>query len=324
MPQLRLLSVVFSFRNEEAVLAELIRRTRAVLSNEKINNSIANWELIFVNDASSDQSLEILTQEAKNHKDIRIVNLSRTFGVAAGIMAGFAHSKGDAVVYLDADLQDPPEVISQMIHVWQTNPGADIVHTVRRRRKGESYLKLQLTKMGYWVLNRISYVQLPQEAGDFKLLTRRVVNHLLQLHEHSPFVRGLICWVGFKQTFVDYERQPRYGGESKMHILGRKVLSNFFDSALIAFSSLPLKIASILGSLVLLIDGVFSIYLIKNKMSGIVISPMEIIILVMLFVGAIQLLCLGFLGHYLNAIFEQGKNRPLYIVESTLGFPPHD
>ncbi len=309
-PSLPFLSIVFSFRNEEDVLAELIRRTRAAALESKAAGLIKDHELIFVNDASSDNSLSILQQNAQGLKDIRIINMSRAFGVSACIMAGFAYSKGDAVIYMDADLQDPPELIPELLRQWQKND-VDIVHTVRRTRLGESPFKIFLTKIGYLVLNRFSTVALPQEAGDFKLLSRRAVNHLLTIKEPRPFIRGLVCWIGFKHTFLEYDRAPRYAGKTKMPLLGHTVLSNFFNSALLSSPGALLMFAPVAGFLCLaagLIDALCSD-----------LGDMTNILL--LVIGGLQLIGLGILGIYVNNISEQGKRRPLYIVESTSGFP---
>ena len=204
------LSVVFSFRNEETVLPELIQRARAVLRREQSQGSISTYELVFVNDASSDRSLEILCKEAEGHNDIRVVTMSRCFGVSPCVLAGMEYTRGDAVVYMDADLQDPPELIPELLRAWQSDEHTEVVHTVRLSRKGEPGLKLLITRIGYYILNKFAMIYLPVEAGDFKLLSRRAVDYLVQFRENQPFVRGLVCWIGFKQSYVQYHRQPRH------------------------------------------------------------------------------------------------------------------
>jgi glycosyltransferase involved in cell wall biosynthesis len=315
------LSVIFSFRNEEDVLQELISRTKTVLTQEKENNTIAGWELIFVNDASNDRSLEIILQQAQNTKGIKIITMSRVFGVAPCVMAGLAHAQGDAAVYMDADLQDPPELIPEMLKAMQEQ-NADVVHTVRRSRQGESAFKLFVTKIGYQILNRYSNVPIPQEAGDFKLLSRRVADHLLQFKEINPFMRGLVAWVGFKQIFITYDRQPRFAGKSKFFVLGKKVISNFLNSAIINFSSVPLKIASYCGLGAILIDILVAIHALIQKFSGVAVPGWTAIMLVIIFLGGVQLFCIGMIGLYLNYVHEQCKTRPNYIIESTYGFNP--
>ncbi len=317
--QAPILSIIFSFRNEEDVLRELISRVRAVLTKEKERNTIAGWELVFVNDASNDKSLEILLQQAQNTKDIKIITMSRIFGVAPCVMAGLAHAHGDAAVYMDADLQDPPELIPEMLKAMREQ-NADVVHTVRRSRQGESAFKLYITKIGYRVLNRYSNVPIPQEAGDFKLLSRRVIDNLLLLKEINPFMRGLVAWVGFKQVFIAYDRQPRFAGKSKFFVLGKKVISNFLNSAIINFSSVPLKIASYCGLCAILIDILFAIHVLTQKISGVAIPGWTALMLVIIFVGGVQLFCIGIIGLYLNSVHEQCKMRPNYVIESTYGF----
>ena len=314
------LSLVFSFLNEEEVLAELVRRVRAVMNDLQKQGVIRGCELVFVNDASTDSSLVVLHGLALDHNDIRIVNLSRTFGPARGVMAGLAYTSGDLIIYMDADLQDPPEVIPEMLKAWQQGEDVDVVHTVRRSRQEQSPLKMFLTRTGYWVLNRYSTVPIPKEAGDFKLLTRRVVNHLIELKEYNPFMRGLICWVGFKQIFVPYDRAARYAGKSKFFILHKKTISNFLTSAVVNFSSVPLQVASYCGLVAIVVDIGVLVHALWQKFSGHAVPGWTAIMIVILFISSIQLWCLGMIGLYLNSVHEAGKHRPNYIVASTYGF----
>ena len=319
--QAPILSIIFSFRNEEDVLQELISRVRAVLAKEKEHNTIAGWELVFVNDASNDRSLEVLLRHAQNTKDIKIITMSRVFGVAPCVMAGLAQAQGDAAVYMDADLQDPPELIPEMLKAMREQ-NADVVHTVRRSRQGESAFKLFITKIGYRILNRYSTVPIPQEAGDFKLLSRRVIDHLSQFKEINPFMRGLVAWVGFKQVFIAYDRQARFAGKSKFFVLGKKVISNFLNSAIINFSSVPLKIASYCGLCAILIDILFAVHAVIQKTNGVAIPGWNALMIVIVFIGGVQLFCIGMIGLYLNSVHEQSKMRPNYIIESTYGINP--
>ncbi len=323
MSKVPFLSIVFSFRNEADVLTELITRVRTVLSKEKSAGHISGHELIFVNDASDDASETILKNLNLGANDIRILTMSRTFGVAPCVMAGFAHTKGDAVIYMDADLQDPPEVIPSMIAAWQNaQEPVDVVHTVRQQRLGESKFKLFVTRIGYAILNRYSSVAIPREAGDFKLLSRRAVDHVLQLKENQPFMRGLVCWIGFKQIFVPYQRQARFAGKSKFFVLSQKVISNFFSSAIVNFSSVPLKIASWCGLCSIVLDILFIIHTLIQKFMGTAVPGWTAIMIVVLFIGGVQLFCIGMIGLYLNAVHEQSKMRPNYIIASTYGFDP--
>jgi len=312
-------SAVFSFKNEESNLPELIMRMRSVLDEEHSKGNISGHELIFVNDASTDRSLEILKEESKKRNDIKVINMSRTFGISPCVFAGLNYSSGDVVVYMDADLQDPPELIPEMLNVWREK-GADIVHTVRLSRAGETKIKLLITRLGYYILKKVTDINLIPNAGDFKLLSRRVVNHLLNLDEKKPFMRGLVQWVGFKQEIVHYHRQARYSGSSKFPVLSSKVIRNFLESALISFSDIPLYMVSLAGFIVSLGSFVFLVYVVIQKFLGHNLPGWSAIMVTMLFLGGVQLISLGIIGLYISTIYLETKGRPNYIVESTIGF----
>ncbi|MDO8303783.1 MAG: glycosyltransferase, partial [Sedimentisphaerales bacterium] len=257
---------------------------------------------------------------AVEKNDIKVVTMSRVFGVSPCVMAGLEYSSGEWVVYMDADLQDPPEVIPHLIQKIRQDPSLDVVHTVRTRRDGEPALKLFVTAIGYAILNKFSSVSIPVEAGDFKLLSRRVVNQLVRLKEKRPFTRGLVSWVGFKQTFIPYKRDARFAGETHFSVFGPKVINNFFESALISFSSAPLKLAIFFGLLAMLIDVAVMSHALFEKFSGHAVPGWTAMMIVMLFFSGVQLFSLGMIGLYLFGIYEQTKDRPNYIVESTHGF----
>jgi len=316
------LSVIFSFRNEEDVLPKLIQRIRKVLQKEKNNSVIYQYELIFVNDASTDNSLSVLLDQAKGNSDIKIITMSRCFGVSPCVFAGLEWAKGDAIIYMDADLQDPPEVIPQMLKIWRKNNyGTDIVHTIRKKRKGESKIKLFITRIGYIILNKATSLNLPVEAGDFKLLSRRAVDHISKLKETRPYLRGLVHWIGFNQEYVPYERDARAAGKSKFTVFSWRVFSNFFNSALISFSSAPLKIASAFGLSAIFIDFILMGHAIHQKILGNAVPGWTALMIVILFLGGVQLFCVGIMGLYLNSIYETSKGRPRFIINSTYGFP---
>jgi len=316
------LSIVFSFRNEEDVLSQLVARMRVVMREALGKHLISDYQMIFVNDASSDNSLALLLELAVGHKDICIINMSRTFGVAPCVMAGLAHAQGDAIIYMDADLQDPPELIIKMLDAYISDVELEVVHTVRLKRDGESKFKLLITKIGYSILNNFSKVSIPPEAGDFKLLSRRVADQILQFKENNPFMRGIIAWVGFKQSFIPYNREARFGGKSKFFVLGRKVISNFLNAAIVNFSSVPLQIASFCGLCAILVDFFVVWHALYQKFSGQAVGGWTALMVVILFIGGVQLFCLGMIGLYLNSVHEQTKMRPPYIVSSTYGFSP--
>lgn len=312
------LSVILSFWNEEDVIPELISRLRKTLITEQIENKIKNYELIFVNDASTDNSLEILMAEAKNHKDIKIINMSRNFGISPCVMAGMQFANGDVIVYMDADLQDPPELISKMINLFKTE-NADIIHTKRISRNGESKIKLLITKLGYFILNKVSSINIKSNVGDFKMLSRRAVNHLISLKENKPFMRGLINWIGFKQITLEYNREKRFAGKTKFPVLGIKVMNNFFNSALISFSDVPLKLISFMGFLMSVGSFFLLIYVLIQKFLGHNLPGWSAIMVAILFLGGLQLLSLGVVGLYINSIFIETKKRPNFIIESAYG-----
>ena len=315
------LSIIFSFRNEESVLAELVRRTRSVMSSAAQQHLIKDYQMVFVNDASSDNSLALLLKLAAGHKDICILNMSRTFGVAPCVMAGFAYAKGDAIIYMDTDLQDPPELMIKMLEEYISDDELNVVHTVRLSREGESKFKLFITNLGYAILNRYSNVPIRPQAGDFKLLSRKVVDHILQFKEIKPFMRGIIAYVGFKQSFIPYHREPRFAGKSKFFVLGKKVISNFLNAAIVNFSSVPLQIASYCGLCAILVDFFVVIHAFYEKFTGQAVPGWTAIMVAILFIGGVQLFCLGMIGLYLHSVHEQTKMRPIYIVSSTYGFP---
>ena len=315
-----LLSFVFSFRNETDILPEFVRRLREVLLDLRSKGKILGWEFVFVDDCSTDQSVATLIGLDRNYHDIKIISMSRIFGVAECVMAGLAYTNGEAVIYMDCDLQDPPELIPQLLKAWQEGDHVEVVHTVRKKRLGEAPIKLFITRIGYAILNRYSTVSIPREAGDFKLLSRCVVDHLLAMKENRPFMRGLIAYVGLKQVFIEYERLARFAGKSKFFVLSKKVISNFLNSALINFSSVPLQIASYCGLCAILIDFVLLGHTLYQKLAGKDIPGYTPIMITVLFIGGVQLFCIGVMGLYLNSVHEQTKMRPRYIINSTYGF----
>ncbi|HEX7380256.1 MAG TPA: glycosyltransferase family 2 protein [Pirellulales bacterium] len=313
------ISVVFSFFNEEDVLPELLRRTRAMFERLIAAGEIADYELLFVNDASTDRSAEILLDEMERGADIRLLNMSRNFGVSPCVLAGMLHAEGDAVIYMDADLQDPPEVIPELIRAWQSDRHIDVVHTVRRSRLGETRIKLALTRLGYWLLRKVSSIDLPMEAGDFKLLSRRAVNLVTQFQEKRPFLRGLVCWIGLGQAKIDYDREPRWSGKTKFHVLGLKVIRNFIDSALISFSDAPLKLATIFGLLCSAGAIACALLALLGWWRGAPPPGWSVTLIAVLLIGGAQLTTIGILGSYIASIFLESKGRPNFIIRDMRG-----
>ncbi len=306
------LSVVLSFRNEEKNLSELIDRLHKSLESLAIG-----YEFVFVNDASTDRSLELLTEYSRKDPRIKVINTSRRFGVSECVLAGMKYSQGDAVVIMDADLQDPPEVIPQLVEKWKE--GADVVYTTRTSREGESRFKMWVTGLAYRALKRASDIDLPVDSGDFKLMSRRVVNELLKLNERDPFLRGLVPWVGFKQVPVFYHREKRFAGETHFPLY-RSGPAKAFLGGLASFSYLPLNFLLVVG-LITLFAGLLSL----SAVMGLSLLQLDRpagsgLMALMLFLGGGQLLGLGILGVYLGRIYNEVRNRPNYIVESTVGF----
>ncbi len=317
-------SVVLSFWNESDVLPELIARLRGVLSAERQKGAIASHELIFVNDASTDDSEAVIRAHAEGTDDIRIINMSRNFGVSPCVLAGMEHATGDVVVYMDADLQDPPEVIPELIAAWRSEPDAEVVHTIRSRRDGETRFKLMITRLGYLILKSISTIELPIEAGDFKLISRRARDELIRFREKRPYLRGLVCWIGFKQLRVKYVRDPRFAGETKFPVLSRQAIRNFLDSAMIAFSDVPLKLSIFAGMCITASTFVYIAWILGRWLGGEAISAWSAVLIAVLFLGGINLVSIGILGLYIGSMFLEAKHRPNYIVKDAFGFPPDE
>jgi dolichol-phosphate mannosyltransferase len=296
-----LVSVVLSFRNEAENIPALVSRLAGVFAKE-----LVDYELLFVNDASTDASLAILLSERERNPRIKIVNMSRRFGVAEGVMAGMAASRGDAVIYMDADLQDPPEKIPAMLDRWRQ--GADVVHTVRTHRRGESAIKMGATRLAYRIIQFGSSIELPVDAGDFKLLSRAAVNHLLELRESDPYLRGLTVWLGFNQVFVPYERDARHAGRTHFPFFSKNPWKTF-AMGMTSFSFLPiyacfaLALAGLVASLLLL--------LFQDTFLAFVAA--------LLFFWATTLAAIGGVGIYIIRIYKDVRGRPPYIVKSIIG-----
>jgi glycosyltransferase involved in cell wall biosynthesis len=315
-----ILSVVFSFRNEEEVIPRLLERCRAVTSSLKAAGRISGWEFVFVDDDSRDASFEILKKEADARGDVRIIRMSRPFGVSICVLSGMKYSQGDLVVYMDTDLQDPPEMIPQLLEKIEADPEVDIVHTRRLSRAGETAIKLAITRLGYWILHKLSASAMPVEAGDFKLLTRRAVNEVLRFQEKQPFMRWLVCWIGFKQVFVPYHREARAGGESQFKIFGWRVISNFLESAIVSTSTFPLIMISFIGMLCSLVCVGVIVQTLIAKFCGKTVEGWTALMVSTLFIGSVQILCLGVIGLYIASIFDEVKRRPNYIIRGHYGF----
>ena len=309
---MKLVSIVFSFRNEEKNLKELISRVDTAF--KKIQNY--KYELIFVNDDSSDNSEKIL-EELQESYMIKIINMSRTFGVGPCVLAGFKHSSGDCVVYLDSDLQDPPEIIPKLLTEFEK--GHDVVHTVREKRLGESGIKLFFTKLAYKTINRLSEIDLPIEAGDFKLISKRVLQKILSQKEFRPYVRGLSVWVGYKQSFVYYTREARAHGKSKFSLFSQGPITEFINGVT-SYSLKPLYAGIFLGFFSLLFSVLLIAYALYAKFNDLAIPGTTGILIAVSFFSGILLFTLGIMGIYIARIFEQARGREKYIIKEIKDF----
>jgi len=304
---MKLLSIVFSFRNEEGNIEPLVKRISTTM--EKIENW--KYELIFVNDDSTDKSEQILIDLQKNYP-IKLINMSRNFGIDPCVLAGFKNSSGDAVIYLHTDQQDPPEIIPDLIKKHEE--GNEIVHTVRTKRKGEGKFRMFLTKIAYSVINTLSDINLPVQAGDYKLISKKALIEILKQKEFRPYVRGLSVWVGFKQDFVFYEREARGEGESKMPLLSAGPITDFINGVT-SYSLKPLYLGIIFGFVSMVISFLLIIYALYLKFNNLAIPGSTSIIIAISFFSGIMLFTLGIIGIYLARIFEQTKGREQYVIK---------
>jgi glycosyltransferase involved in cell wall biosynthesis len=267
-------------------------------------------EILFINDGSTDSSLEILKQLKEHDPRLVIVDLSRNFGKEIAMTAGLDFCKGDAVVIIDADLQDPPELIPELIEKWQS--GFDVVYAKRISRKGETALKKFTSKSFYRVIKRVSRVPIPEDTGDFRLMSRRAVNALNSLRERNRYMKGLFAWVGYSQAAVYYHRDPRYAGVSKWNYLE---LWDLAIEGITSFTVAPLKLSTYLGLLTASGAFIYGLWIIiKTLIYSDPVAGYPTMMVVILFLGGVQLLALGIIGEYLGRIFSESKQRPLYLI----------
>ena len=308
-----LVSVVFSFRNERQNLPALIARVVAMFATENVD-----YELIFVNDASTDGSAEILADERSRNPRVKIMNMSRRFGVSECTRAGMAAASGDAIVYMDSDLQDPPEVIPALLDKWRA--GAGVVHTVRTRRHGESTLKMALTRLAYRLIHVGSSIELPVDAGDFKLLSRAAVDHLLAARESDPYLRGLAVWVGFPQATVPYERDARHAGRTHFPFFSRNPWKTF-TVGLTSFSFMPIYAVGALAAGGLLATVVAGVWAVAVLAAGGRVPTPAVLLLFASFFWSTTLAAIAAVGLYVIRAYKDVRARPQYIIASTMGLP---
>ncbi len=304
-------SIVVPIWNEEQVIPELYKRVLKIM-----DSTGQSWEFICVNDGSRDRSMPLLLELNAQDPRVKIIDFSKNFGHQVAISAGADFAEGDAVIVMDADLQDPPDVVLRMIEKWRE--GYEVVYAVRSKRQGETWFKLFTAKAFYRLLRGVANIDIPVDAGDFRLMDRRVVFAMRQLHEKHRFMRGLSSWVGFKQTGVEYERAERFAGETKYPL--RKMM-RLAMNAITSFSYLPLQLATYVGFTLAFLSLLGIILAIVLRLSGSDAFHGQASTLVsVLFLGGIQLIFLGIIGEYLGRIYDEVKGRPLYIVSRAYGF----
>ncbi|MCS7178761.1 MAG: glycosyltransferase family 2 protein [Anaerolineae bacterium] len=299
------ISIVAPVFNEEETLPEFYRRVQAVM--EGLGES---WELVLVDDGSADGSFAICRDLHQQDSRVRVVRLARNFGHQIAITAGMDHARGDAVVTIDSDLQDPPEVIPELVARWRE--GYHIVYGVRSEREGETWFKLFTARLFYRLIAALTDIRIPMEAGDFRLLDRRVVEEMRRMREHRRFIRGMTCWVGYRQIGVPYHRHARFAGQTKYPF--RKMLRLALD-AITGFSDLPLRLAWTFGAILLVLGVLLGLILLILRLTGQApLAGQGVVLTVALILSGTQLLFLGVMGEYLARIYDEVRNRPLYVV----------
>ncbi len=306
------ISVVVPMYYEQEVAKECYARLKKVL--DELKNSY-EYEMIFVNDGSKDKTLEILENLALNDKNVKVISFSRNFGHQCAVTAGLEETKGDAVLIIDADMQDPPELLKDMIKLWED--GNEIIYAKRKKRKGESVFKVFTAKMFYKTLNGLSDVEIPKDTGDFRLVDRKVVDVINALPEHNKFLRGLFGWVGFKQIPIEYERQERFAGKTKYPL---KKMLKLAGDGIISFSNKPLKLIGGLGIFSIFVSLAILIYALLSylfKWNNLTAGWTSLMVVITFFAG-VQLSSLWIMSEYIARVYDETKRRPQYIIDKKI------
>ena len=304
------LSIIIPVYKEENNIRPFLARLCAVLDVMKITH-----EIIFCLDPSPDNTEQVITTEIEQNSNIQLMVFSRRFGQPAATMAGILTCKGESCIVIDVDLQDPPELIKELYEKLQEN--YDVVYAKRRSRKGETLVKRIVSYFGYNVINKLSDIQIPRDTGDFRIMSRRVIEELRKLNESHGFLRGLVAYVGFKQAFIEYDRDPRYTGSGNYN--------RFFGSlkiglnGVVSFSSRPLQLMSLAGATTAILGFILGLFYLSQKLMGVGITPgLSITIIAVTFFSGVQLLCLGIVGEYIGRIYDEVKGRPMFIVDKII------
>ncbi|WP_342146851.1 glycosyltransferase family 2 protein [Rickettsiella endosymbiont of Aleochara curtula] len=304
------LSIIIPVYKEEKNIIPFLKRLQPVLQSMKIT-----YEILFCLDPSPDRTEKIIQDQMEYNSSIKLILLSRKFGQPAATIAGILHCRGEACVVIDVDLQDPPELIKDLYLKLQE--GYEVVYATRRTRQGEPWIKKTIAYLGYMLIAKLSEVPIPRNTGDFRIMTRRVIEELRQLHEKHGFLRGLVAFIGFRQTFIEFDREPRLFGNSNYnrYVGALKLAIN----GLISFSTRPLQIMSILGFFIALFGFLLGGFFLLQKIIGVNLTPgLSTTILVITFFSGIQLLFLGLMGEYVGRIYDEVKRRPMYIIDTVL------
>lgn len=306
------LSIIIPCFNEESVIEETYKQVCQVINENDLNP----YEIIFINDGSSDGTIDILRRISEIDKSVKVVSFSRNFGHQVAVSAGLKFCTGDIAVVIDADLQDPPEVIPQMIDVYHQQR-CNGVYGVRTDRSGESVFKKATASLFYRLLNRMSEVPFPADTGDFRLIDRKIIDRFNSLNERNKYIRGSISWLGFKQLPIHYSRAPRFAGTTKYPL--RKMI-NFAMTGIFYFSKKPLKLSIGLGVISILIGLVLAVYTLNSYLTGSVVKGWTSMTMIIIFFGGVQLFVLGIIGEYIGNIFDEVKKRPEFIVDQKINF----
>jgi len=308
-----LISLIIPCFNEEAIIDETVGRLKNVMEKSE-----HNFEIIFINDGSTDQTLTKLEKHCASDKRFKVISFSRNFGHQPAISAGICFAKGDAAIIMDADLQDPPEIIPEMIHTWQEQK-CNVVFALRRRRNQETFFKKITAKIYYRLINSLSDFPLPLDTGDFRLIDRKVIDAFNRLHEKQKYIRGLISWIGFKQVPFWYDRDERVGGSTKFSVIR---MISFARIGLVYFTRRPLRLATQLGLLSCIVGLGLITYVLISRICypQTTIRGWSSLLIAVVFFGGVQLITIGLLGEYIAGIFDEVKSRPEYITDRTINF----
>lgn len=305
------LSIVAPCYNEEEVLGQLYARLTGVLATLNIP-----YEIVLVDDGSRDRTWEMMELLAEKDSHVKVIHLSRNFGHQMALTCGLDHCSGEVILIIDADLQDPPELLPHMIDLWKE--GYDVVYGKRTSRAGETAAKKFFAFAFYRILTRVAGVHIPEDTGDFRLMDKNALKALLSLRERHRFIRGMVSWVGFAQSPIHYQRAERAAGETKYPFKKSLILA---FNAIVSFSYAPLRLASYLGAIISLFAFIYILVVIGLKIAGVNFYGYTSLMASILLLGGVQLMVLGIMGEYIGRIFEQGQNRPLYFVDKVVGDP---